>query len=72
MKIQVMWRAWEKAGKQKIEKYIWEQQINNLPVTVIGNNVGKVEPGIEREPLNIGLINPLYFMGKKDLLKACK
>lgn len=41
MKIQVMWRAWEKAGKQKNWK-IYLGAANKLPVTVIGNNVGKI------------------------------
>ena len=73
MKIQVMWRAWEKAGKQKIEKYIWEQQINKLPVTVIGNNVGKIGwAWYGKGTLEYWADQSTLFYGQKDLLKACK
>lgn len=71
MKIQVMWRAWEKSGKQKIEKYIWEQQINKLPVIITGNNVGKIGwAWYGKGTLEYWADQPALFYGQKGSIKG--
>lgn len=35
-------KGMRKVMEQKIERYIWEQQINKLAVVVIGNDVEKI------------------------------